>query len=124
MPNTHNELNVGRDSHAQGPVVLADAINDSFNRFDSLATDGESKQALKALSDAITAMIAELPADKQQDAAKDFEIIADEAARQKPRTGILNAVLDDLTAIAAVAAKYGAPVVALVKSIRGLIKRE
>jgi hypothetical protein len=67
-----------------GNFVVADAVRESFNNFAQSQAAPNVKELVRQLGDAVVEMSRQLPPDKQQELAQDFNTLATEAAKDKP----------------------------------------
>jgi hypothetical protein len=115
-------VNAGGNISVGGHFIVADEIRNSFNAVEASSTSNDLKTALKALGDAVAKMSEELPQDKQQDAAQDYNTVSVEVIKPKPRKAMISAALEGLKTTASVAVKYGPQVAGLIGTVHELIK--
>jgi hypothetical protein len=108
-------LSVGHD------LIVADRIRGSFNRVSGSSTPEPVKASLGAVAEAVAVLSKSLPADKAEQAARDFDALAAEATQAQPRRGLVQVVGDELIGLAKAAGNTAvvAAVTELVKSLFG-----
>ena len=108
------DLTVGRD------FVVAEAIENSFNKVARSQASEEICSTLKELGEAVQEMCTQLSQDKAEEAAQDFDALATEVAKPAPRKRWLETAVDGLKQTAATVARIGPVVISLADKVMKL----
>ena len=111
---TNYEMKFGDNTKISGDFVVANTIQNSFNKI--AASDGstELKKKLEELHEAVAEMSNHLSPDGAREAAKDLDFLTSEATSENPRRKWYKMSADGLIKIAKTVEKVGLPVVKVV----------
>ena len=118
---TKYEIRIGDNVRFMGDFVVANTIQDSFNKISSSAASDEIKENLKQLTEAVTDMCNNLPPDKAREAARDLEALTNEAISEKPRRKWYELNAQGLIEAARTVGQVAAPVISIVSSLLPLL---
>jgi internalin A len=108
-------------STIHGSVVAAESIKNSFTVIEKSSARDELKDHLKLLTQAVDAMIKDLPKDRAEEAAEDMKMLAEQAVKEKPNPKWYNVSIEGLTAAAQNLGKVGDAVIELTGKIRKIL---
>lgn len=111
------EIRFGDNAKFIGDFVVANTIQDSFNKISKSDASQELKEKLKELSEAVAEMCDRLPQDKARVAARDLDILTSEALSDKPRRKWCDMSAKNLIKVAQVVGQVAVPVITIVKSL-------
>jgi internalin A len=118
---TDNKISIS-GSTIHGSVVAAESIKDSFNAIEKAeGVNDELKEQLKQLTQAVEAMIKELPKEKAEEVAEDMKVLAEQATKEKPNPKWYNVSVDGLIAAAQNLGKVGDSVIELSGKVRKIL---
>lgn len=118
---TNYEIKIGDNVKFMGDVVVANTIQDSFNKMSSSAATDEMKEKLKQLTEAVIEMCNHLSQEKAREAARDLETLTSEALSDKPRRKWYELSAQGLIDAAKTVGHIAAPVIAIVGSLLPLL---
>lgn len=101
--------------------VAAGIIQKSFNNAAGSDTKPEIKAVLEALHKAVAEMCKSLPAEKQERAASDLQVLSNEAVAKEPRRRWYELSASGLLEAAEAVGQVAAPVATAVKTLLGLL---
>lgn len=108
--------------HQQGNVIVASAIQGSFNKIESATISSELKESLEQLTQAVSIMITELPKEQAEEVVDDLRKLTEEVLKETPNPKWYLVSIDGLTSAARNLGKIGTPVVKLAAQVAGLLR--
>jgi internalin A len=120
---TDNKISIN-NSTIQGSVVAAESIKDSFNTIEKSNVGEDLKATLTQLTQAVEAMIKDLPKGKVEQAEETADYmkrLSEEATKQKPNPKWYNVSIDGLIAAAQNLGKVGDEVINLTEKVRKIL---
>ena len=118
---TQYQINFGNNVNFHGDFVVANTIQNSFNRATASDASEEIKRELSDLARHVAEMTKALPPDKARAAARDLETFTNEAIAKSPRREWYQLSGKGLIEAANTIAEIGAPVVKAVKTLFTLL---
>lgn len=113
-------INVSGSGNTFGQINIETSFSNATNVVNQAAA-GPLKDALEQLLAATRQLVDRLPADQREDAAKNAEAIAREAASKKPHAGILSISAKGLLEAATAVAEMAKPVATAVGAVLGIL---
>ena len=118
---TKYELKIGHNVKFMGDFVVANTIENSFNKVSSSAASEQIKEKLKEITEAVADMCNHLPEDEARAAARDLDSLTKEVISSKPRRKWYQINAEGLIEAAKTVGELGAPVITAVSSLLALI---
>lgn len=118
---TKYEIKIGDNVKFMGDFIVANTIQDSFNKISSSAASDEIKEKLKQLTEAVTDMCNHLSQEKAREAARDLETLTSEALSDKPRRKWYKLSAQGLIDAAKTVGQVAAPVISIIGSLLPLL---
>lgn len=119
---TMNEVNIGDGNTFQGDFVVANAIEQSFNRVAQSDIPADQKELLRQLTLAAAAMSKELTPEAAQQVVTDVEVLTKEATSSTPRKQWIRLSGEGLIKAAATVGAIGGPVITVVQKLLPLLE--
>ncbi len=117
---TKKTINIKGEIINMGDLVVAEKIENSFNKVQESQINEEAREKLKELSYLIAKLSNQLPSDKAKEVAEDLELFINEAIKEKPRKKRIQISADGLIEAAKVFASLSLPIIKTVKEILSL----
>ncbi|HET6583261.1 MAG TPA: hypothetical protein VFG69_07435, partial [Nannocystaceae bacterium] len=114
-------IKFGDHNVVHGDVVAAERIQDSFNRAAQAEGHEELKVQLQQLAREVAEMTKALPADKAQEAARDLDVLTQEALSPAPRQKWYQLAADGLISVATTVGAVASGVVKVVKAVLSIL---
>jgi len=111
------EIRLGDGNVINGDFVIANKIEDSFNKVHTAQISNELKDSLKHLALEVNQMAQHLSKEKAEDVANDLQTLSDEIISKKPRKEILKVTAKRILEIAKFAGEFGKSVVDIIKTL-------
>lgn len=118
---TSYQINFGDNAKISGDFVVANTIQNSFNKISSSEVSEDLKAKFKELSEVVAEMSNHLPQDKARTAARDIEILTNEALSEHPRREWYELSAKGLIEAAKTVAQFTTTVTNAVKAVLALI---
>lgn len=115
---SNKNIRAGRDISVGGDFVVADVIENSFNKVAGSSAPDPVKELLQQLGDAVKAMAKDLPEKQARDVAEEYERLAEEAAKPEPKKSWVKTALEGLRDVAVTVAAGGSAVLDLIEKAR------
>lgn len=115
------KITFGDNAKVIGDFVVADSIQNSFNRISKSEVSEELKDRLKNLSEAVANMCTHLPENMGREAARDVEIISGEVLSNNPRCKWYKMSAEGLIKTAKTVGHLADPVIRIVKELLTLL---
>ena len=113
-------INVSGSDNTFGQINVETSFTNATNVVNQ-AGAGPMKDALEQLLAQTRQLVEKLPEDQREDAAKNAETIAREAASKKPNTGILSISAKGLVEAATAVADMAKPIATAVVAVLGIL---
>ncbi|MEO7838870.1 MAG: COR domain-containing protein [Anaerolineales bacterium] len=110
-----------KDSRIYGSVVAAESIKDSFIVIEKSNIQEDLKEHLKQLTQAVDAMINELPKEEAEETAEYMKVLAEQAVKEKPNPKWYNISIEGLIGAAQNLGKVGNAVIELAGKVRKIL---
>lgn len=114
---TKYEIKIGDNVKFMGDFVVANTIQNSFNKISSSAASEAIKESLKQLTEAVTDMCNHLPQERAREAARDLETLTNEGLSDRPRRKWYELSSQGLIEAAKTVGQVAAPVISIVNSL-------
>ena len=114
---TKYEVKIGDQATFHGDFVVANAIQNSFNKTSASEATQELKEKLTELHKAVAAMCSHLDEDEANGVARDLDALTNEAVARKPRRDAIQGLADRIVKVAKTVGEVAVPVVAAVQAI-------
>lgn len=118
---TSYNVSISGTNISVGDIVVAENIQNSFNRVSKSSASEEVKTKLETLHKQVADLVGQLPPEKAKTAADDLEVFSREAISAAPRRKWYELSAEGLIEAASTVAKMAAPITATVKSILGIL---
>ena len=118
---TINNIKFGDYTNFNGDFIVANTIQNSFNKLSGSQASDEIKDKLKELNKAVVEMCKELPSDKAREAARNVEALTGEAVSEKPRQEWYELAAKGLKNMATTVGRVGGPVISIIESLLPLL---
>lgn len=114
---TTYDIKIGDHATVHGDLVVAETIQNSFNKLRDSAASPELKDALTELTRNVAEMAKHLPQESAREAARDLEILTKEATSGAPRRRWWELSVEGLKDAAKTVGEIAAPVLASVEKV-------
>lgn len=118
---TNQTVNISNSTVGDINQVAAQSIQDSFNKASESSVDGELKNHLIKLNEAVAEMLKGLTESQQKQAANDLKVLTDEATSEAPRRKWYELSAQGLLEAAKAVGETAVPVIAAVNTVVGLL---
>jgi hypothetical protein len=118
---TGYEITLGDHNVISGDFVVAETIQNSFNRVAESTANDELKELLKQLHEAAVDMTSNLPEKEGREAARDLDAFAREVTSESPRKKWYELSSEGLISAAKTVGEVAAPVISTVTKILALL---
>lgn len=119
-PVTMKTININGEVINMRDLVLAETIENSFNKVQKSQINEDVREKLKELSCLIAKLSAQLPIEKAQEVAKNHELFVNESVKEKPQKEKILASAKSLINAAAIFASLAGPISKAIKEILAL----
>lgn len=117
---TDNKI-VIKNSTVHGSVIATESIKDSFNTIEKASIQGNLKEQLQQLTQAVNAMAQSLPKEQAEEVADDMKRLAEEAIKPAPSKKWYSISIEGLTKAAQNLGEVGEPVIKLAAKVSALL---
>ena len=118
---TKYEIKFGDNAVISGDFIVANTIQNSFNRVQELEGNDDLKDNLKRLCETVAAMTEELSKETAQQVAGDLDSLIKEATLAKPRAEWVQIAANAITGVAKTVKEVGKPVMDILKVILPMV---
>ncbi len=112
------QINIGDNTSLVGDFIVADTIQNSFNKSIASEISLELKRGIQELSKVVADLCNKLPVDKARQAARDLKTLTEEATSEKPRRKWYELSAEGLVEAAKTVGECVKPVA---KSVKGIL---
>ena len=118
---TSYEIRFGNSSTFHGDLVVANLIQNSFNKVEQADVDDQIKERLKELSEYVADLVKELDADRARQVAQDLDTLSTEAISAQPRRKWYELSADGLIEAAKTVSRLATPITSTVNAVLKLL---